>query len=102
MNLIVVGLSHTPAPVEIREQLAVAEKQLGEALARLRALPGVHEGLILSTCNRVEVVAVVQETVQGFESVKRFLSTLHASLSPEALAPHLYNFAAADAMRHLF
>jgi glutamyl-tRNA reductase len=102
MNLIIVGLSHKTAPVEVREQLAVAEKQLGEALARLRALPGVHEGLILSTCNRVEVVAVVQETVQGFESVKRFLSTIHASLSHEALAPHLYNFAAADAMRHLF
>src|SRR3990172_3001177 len=102
MNLIIVGLSHKTAPVEVREQLAVAEKQLGEALARLRALPGVHEGLILSTCNRGEGVAVVQETEQGFESVRRFLSAIHASLSHETLAPHLYSFAAADAMRHLF
>jgi glutamyl-tRNA reductase len=102
MNLIIVGLSHKTAPVEIRERLAIAEKRLGEALTQLRALPAIHEGLILSTCNRVEVCAVVQETEQGVESVKRFLTALHDSLSREALAPHLYSLAAADAIRHLY
>ncbi len=102
MNLIIVGLSHKTAPVEIRERLAIAEKRLGEALARLRSLPGIHEGLILSTCNRVEVCAVVQETEQGFESLKQFLVAIHDSLSREALAPHLYSVAAGEAIRHLF
>jgi len=102
MNIIIVGLSHKTAPVEVRERLAIAEKQLGEALGRLRAQPGVQEGVILSTCNRVEICAVVQETEQGFESVKRFLASIHESLSHEALAPHLYSYVASDAIRHLF
>lgn len=102
MNIIVVGLSHKTAPVEVRERLAIAEKRLAEALAKLCAQPGVQEGLILSTCNRVEVCAVVQETEQGFESIKQFLSSIHESLSHEALTPHLYGYVAADAIRHLF
>ena len=59
--MIVVGLSHKTAPVEIREKLAVPESRLGEALSRLCAYPGVKEGLLLSTCNRVEVYAIVEE-----------------------------------------
>ena len=102
MNIIIVGLSHKTAPVEVRERLAIAEKKLAEALARLRALPGVQEGLIVSTCNRVEVCAIVQETEQGFESVRQFLASIHDSLSHEALAPHLYGYVAAEAIRHLF
>ncbi|MEW6325514.1 MAG: glutamyl-tRNA reductase [Nitrospirota bacterium] len=102
MNVILVGLNHETAPVEVREQLAVAEKQLGDALARLRALPGITEGLILSTCNRVEVYAVAQETDDGFERVRQFLLSLHPSLTMAALEPHLYSYAAADAIRHLF
>lgn len=102
MNIILVGLNHDTAPVEVRERLAVVEKQLGDALARLRALPGVQEGLILSTCNRVEVCAVVQETDEGFARVRQFLVGLHPSLTEQELAPHLYSYAAADAIRHLF
>ena len=57
MHVIVVGLSHKTAPVEIREKLAVPESRLREALSRLCSYPGVREGLLLSTCNRVEVYA---------------------------------------------
>ena len=56
MNFLVVGLSHKTAPVEVREQMAVPEGALGEALAALVAHPGVNEAMILSTCNRVELV----------------------------------------------
>ena len=55
MHLIVVGLSHKTAPIEIREKLAVPDSRLGEALSRLCSYPGVKEGVLLSTCNRVEV-----------------------------------------------
>ena len=61
MHMIVVGISHKTAPVEIREKLAVPESRLGEALGRLCAYPGVKEGLLLSTCNRVEVYAIVED-----------------------------------------
>ena len=62
MHVIVVGISHKTAPVEIRERLAVPESRLGEALGRLCSYPGIREGLLLSTCNRVEVYAVVDAT----------------------------------------
>ena len=55
MHIVVVGLSHKTAPVEIREKLAVPESRIGEALTRLCSYQGVREGILLSTCNRVEV-----------------------------------------------
>ena len=55
MHIVVVGLSHKTAPVEIREKLAVPESRLGEALNRLCGYSGIKEGMLLSTCNRVEV-----------------------------------------------
>jgi glutamyl-tRNA reductase len=58
MHLIVVGLSHKTAPIEVREKLAVPASRLGEALHRLCVYPAVKEGFLLSTCNRVEVYAV--------------------------------------------
>ena len=57
MNLQLIGVNHRTAPVEIRERFAVPEKKLPEALQSLVQYPGVQEGLIVSTCNRVEVLA---------------------------------------------
>ena len=58
MALITLGLSHHNAPVEARERMAFAESDLAHALTRLRALPGVDEAAIISTCNRTEIMAV--------------------------------------------
>jgi glutamyl-tRNA reductase len=58
MALITLGLSHHNAPVEARERLAFAENDLPPALLRLRALPGIDEAAIISTCNRTEIMAV--------------------------------------------
>lgn len=102
MHLILVGLSHKTAPVEIREQLAVPESRLGEALARLCAYPSVKEGLLLSTCNRVEVYAVVDSVEAGYNSVQEFLADTHLSLSSEQLTPHLYWQTGDRAITHLF
>ncbi|HSW12912.1 MAG TPA: glutamyl-tRNA reductase [Solimonas sp.] len=60
MALITLGLSHHLAPVEARERMAFAEVDLPAALTRLRALPGVAEAAILSTCNRTEIMAVAE------------------------------------------
>jgi glutamyl-tRNA reductase len=56
MKFQLIGVNHKTAPVEVRERLAIPESRLPEALKRLAAHPGVEEGIILSTCNRVEVL----------------------------------------------
>jgi len=102
MDIIVVGLSHKTAPVEVREQLAVPESRIGEALCRLCAYPGIKEGVLLSTCNRVEVYAVVEQVDAGYARVQEFLADTHLSLSSEQLTPHLYWYAGDRAISHLF
>ena len=57
MNLIVIGVNHQTAPVEVREQFAISEARLPEAVKRLASHPGIEEAMIVSTCNRVEMVA---------------------------------------------
>jgi len=102
MNIIVVGLSHKTAPIEIRERLAVPESRQGEALSRLCSYPGIREGILLSTCNRVEVYAVVEQLESGYARVQEFLADTHFSLSSEQLTPHLYWHADDHAIGHLF
>ena len=102
MNIIVVGLSHKTAPVELRERLAIPESRMGEALSRLLAYPNIKEGMFLSTCNRVEVYAVVKDRETGFADVQDFLVSTHFSLSSEELFPCLYRHADELTIRHLF
>ncbi|MDH4300488.1 MAG: glutamyl-tRNA reductase [Nitrospira sp.] len=102
MHLIVVGLSHKTAPVEIREQLAVPESRIGEALTRLCSYPGIKEGILLSTCNRVEVYSVVVDVDNGYGRIQEFLADTHLSLSSEQLTPHLYWHTGDRAIAHLF
>ncbi|HJT20610.1 MAG TPA: glutamyl-tRNA reductase [Nitrospira sp.] len=102
MHIVVVGLSHKTAPVEIREKLAIPESRLGEALARLCSYAGVREGMLLCTCNRVEVYAVVDELEQGYGRIQEFLADAHMSLSSEQLTPHLYWQTGDRAISHLF
>lgn len=102
MNIIAVGLSHKTAPVELREMLAVPESRISEALHRLCAYRGIKEGVLLSTCNRVEVYAVVDDVDAGFSRVQEFLADTHLSLSSEQLTPHLYWHTDGRAISHLF
>ncbi|HYM37503.1 MAG TPA: glutamyl-tRNA reductase [Nitrospiraceae bacterium] len=102
MHIIVVGLSHKTAPVEVREKLAVPESRLDEALARLRTYAGIREGFLLSTCNRVEVYAVVEQIEEGHARIQEFFADTHLSLSSEQLTPHLYGYTGDRAIGHLF
>ncbi|MGB0909244.1 MAG: glutamyl-tRNA reductase [Nitrospirales bacterium] len=102
MNIIVVGLSHNTAPVELRERLAVPESRMGEALTRLVSYSCVKEGMFLSTCNRVEVYAVVSDREVGFTQVQDFLVSTHFSLSADELFPHVYRYADDSTIKHLF
>lgn len=100
MNLALLGLSHHTAPVELREQFAIPEARLRAAVEALLAEPGVEEGLILSTCNRVEVLAVLQ-TSDGGEGLWPFARRFYQrDLATEA--KHFYQWRDAAAVRHVF
>ena len=58
MSLLVIGLNHRTAPIEVRERIVFDAERLPRALASLRALPGIAEALIVSTCNRTELYCV--------------------------------------------
>ena len=101
MDIIVLGLNHKTAPVHIRECVAFPETTIHEPLRALLGTPGVRETMILSTCNRVEIAAVVESREQGAAAVRAFVAGHHKVVEGE-LAPHLYVHAGADAVRHLF
>ena len=101
MNFGLVGLSHKSAPVEIRERLAIPEAALPQALEALRRHDGIREGLILSTCNRVEVFARGRPGGNLADSLLSFLAGYHRLPAGE-LKPYLYQYAQRDAIRHLF
>ncbi len=102
MHIITVGLSHKMAPIELRELLAVPDSRMGEALKRLMTYSGVREGMLLQTCNRVEVYAVVDQVESGFSAIQNFLVDSHLSLSAEQLLPHLYWHSGDRTIAHLF
>ncbi len=102
MNIVIVGLNHRTASVEIRERLSVPENKMGETLHQLTSGPMIEEGLILSTCNRVEIFAVVKETEKGLDAVKQFVIESHPEILPETLESALYLYASVDALRHLY
>ncbi len=102
MNIVLVGLSHRTAPVEIRERFSFPVEKMGDALYRLKSNPLIEEGIILSTCNRVEVCAVVKDTRAGLEAVKDFLIQSYSGVSRESLEPCFYMHTASNCLRHLF
>jgi glutamyl-tRNA reductase len=77
MELLVVGLNHKTAPIEIRECLAFPKDKMEEALSKIQSLPSLKENIILSTCNRVEVYAATRETEKATHDLKEFLSQYH-------------------------
>src|SRR5881398_3389408 len=98
MNFQLIGVNHNSAPIEVRERLAIPESRLPDAMRRLAEHPGVDEGLILCTCNRVEVLA---QTKNGAADLRRFLRE-YFQLDPAQYEPHLYEYRESEAVRHLF
>ncbi len=66
MNIAVVGLSHKTAPVEVREKLSIQEAKIEEALTHLKGYPRIEEVAVISTCNRLEIYAVVTDTERAW------------------------------------
>jgi glutamyl-tRNA reductase len=100
MNIVVVGLSHKTAPVEVREKLSIPTPQMEAALAHLCSYPHIEEATILSTCNRLEVYVVVSETEQGVREVTQFLAE-YGKIPVHQLRPYLFILLHQDAVMHL-
>src|SRR3989338_7608008 len=99
--IIVVGVNHTSAPVGLRERLAFPDDRLGPAMAHLKDAVGLHECLILSTCNRVEIYGVAGALDGAFNRLTEFLGR-HGALDHAALASSLYAYEQPDSIQHLF
>ena len=98
MRYQLIGVNHRSAPLEVRERLAIPESRLADACRDLTAHPGIEEGMIISTCNRVEVVT---HTSNGSADLRGFLHE-HFRIKAEDLDSHLYEFREKDAVRHVF
>ena len=100
-ELVLLGINHNTAPVEIRERLAIPTGTLAEATRSLLAAPGVREGLILSTCNRVELLTIQEKGTGSRPDLLQFLDRYFA-VPASVIKPHLYEFREYEAVRHLF
>jgi len=101
MELIVLGLNHKTAPIEIRERLAFPEDRIETALHQVKSLTSLKENMILSTCNRVEIYAASREIENAILDLKHFLSRYHA-LSLKEFEKNLYSFVGEEAVKHIF
>ncbi len=101
MSLLVVGLSHRSAPVGVLERVSVSAADAGKVLCQLLARENVAEALLLSTCNRVEVYAVVATFHGGLADITDVLARQSAIVLDE-LSEHLYVHYAAAGVEHLF
>ncbi|MGH8867169.1 MAG: glutamyl-tRNA reductase [Actinomycetes bacterium] len=101
MSVLAVGLSHRTAPVSVLESAALAGERLDAFVRDVRHARYVAEGVVVSTCNRVEVYAEVDKFHGGVAEVSELLSA-HSGLTLDALTPHLYVLYEDRAVQHLF
>ncbi len=101
MDIIVVGLSHKTAPLELRERLHIPESELPEVLDRLGDCGSLLERMMLSTCNRVEAYVVAEEVEGARRSIVEFLAE-RAKLPAEQFVPCLYLLTSNQAIQHIF
>ena len=100
-GLVLLGINHNTAPIEVRERLAIPAGALADATRSLISTPGIREGLILSTCNRVELLTVHEHGLDNHATLLKFLDEYFA-VPAATIRPHLYEFREREAVRHLF
>ncbi|MGI2326442.1 glutamyl-tRNA reductase [Planococcus sp. YIM B11945] len=101
MHTLVVGVNHRSAPVEIREKLSFIETELPNAMQALKEQKSILENVIVSTCNRTEIYAVVDQLHTGRYYVKQFLAN-YFDIPQEAFSQYLFVHEKDEAVEHLF
>ena len=99
MHILLVGLNHKTAPLQVRERVSFTKEQLPDALSALKEEVG--ESVILSTCNRTEVYSTTEDPAGTARKITDFLAGFH-SLPREEVSSYLYERTDAEAVRHLF
>ncbi len=100
MQLVVLGLNHKTAPVEVRERFSLSKEKIREGFLHLREYGGLHEVVVLSTCNRNEIYAVVDDAAEDAAAIRRFWGDLTGNR--EIADDYLYFFEHEGCIRHLF
>lgn len=101
MYVLLAGLNHRTAPVEVRERFSICGAELAQAYQELKSHADLEASVILSTCNRTEVYATAKDIQKGFEALEAFLSK-YAHMNEEDLIKYLYQPNCYDAILHLF
>jgi glutamyl-tRNA reductase len=101
MHLLLVGISHRTAPVDLRERVDFQVRGVAGALGALAARGSTREAVVVSTCNRAELYVACEEAVATRDDLVKFLSDFNGVASAE-IAPHVYDVTDLDVARHLF
>src|SRR5918994_6282914 len=101
MHLLLVGVSHRTAPIEVRERLDFSARGVDRALTALSGSSAHHEATIISTCNRVEIYVGCEEIEAARGVIQQFLSDFHG-IPDNQLAPHIYAKTGQEAVAHLY
>ena len=101
MHLLLVGISHRTAPIELRERLDFQVRGVPAALRALASRESLREAIVVSTCNRAEIYAACEDVAQAHNELVRFVSDFHG-VDGTALQPYLYDLVDLDVTRHLF
>lgn len=98
-QILLAGLSHKTAPLDVRESVSFKSSQILESLPALRDELG--EAVILSTCNRMEIYTATDDASVGLDRIHRFVADYH-NLTVDGVSSHMYSRVGADAVRHIF
>jgi len=101
MHLLLLGVSHRTAPVELRERVDFARRGVDAALEALAARPGLAETAVLSTCNRSEVYVACEDPAESAAELARFMAAFH-EVDEAELAPHCFQLVDGAVASHLF
>ena len=99
--IVLIGLNHKTAPLAVREKIFTGCQEEKDLLSSLRSINGVGEVLYLSTCNRIEIIASVEETEDAGKSLNDFLAQ-NGGLTPTEAANCFYEYRGEEAVRHIF
>ena len=100
-DIVLIGLNHTTAPVELRECIAFTPEDTRVALARLKQETSIGEVLVYSTCNRVEILLVTDNSPVAVDVTKKFIASIH-QIPLEQFENFLYQRDNDEAVRHVF
>jgi len=101
LGLLVIGLNHCTAPVQVREKITFPGDGEGAVTRMIAQIDDIEETMILSTCNRAEVIAIAADPTTAGESLIQAIACIHG-IDSDLIRPHLYLKEESEAVRHVF